>query len=217
MGVSGSGAQSAREKARKGTGKVSRTPACATKRAIFDERSMQRLQQLLQNDPWRMDALCCLREHGPEEAWLAAGFLRNAVWDSLHGHRQATPLNDLDVVYFDPEEADADAFVGYERRLARACPGVTWQVRNQAWMHRRNGDAPYRDLEDALAHWPERETAVAVRLGADDQLQCLAVFGWDSLFDLQLTPGPHRPLALLEQRAASKGWLQRWPRLRLRD
>ena len=30
-------------------------------------------------------------------------------------------------------------------------------------MHLRNGDAPYRDTYDAVAHWAETATAIAAR------------------------------------------------------
>lgn len=31
---------------------------------------------------------------------IAAGFVRNLVWDHLHG-KNATPLNDVDVIFYD--------------------------------------------------------------------------------------------------------------------
>lgn len=176
---------------------------------------MQALHDILRSDPWRLAALEALRAHGPAQAWLAAGFVRNAVWDALHGHPEATPLNDLDVIYFDPEDLDVASEQRHEARLQAVFGGARWQVRNQARMHRRNGDAPYRDLCQAMAHWPERETAVAVRLTAKGELQGLAAFGWDSLFALQLNPGPWRERAVFEQRLARKGWLRRWPQLRV--
>ena len=38
------------------------------------------------------------------DAWVAAGAVRNAVWDSLHEYRTSTPLSDIDVVWFDPDD-----------------------------------------------------------------------------------------------------------------
>ena len=33
--------------------------------------------------------------------YIAAGFLRNAIWDALHAKSVRTPLNDIDVIYYD--------------------------------------------------------------------------------------------------------------------
>jgi hypothetical protein len=37
-----------------------------------------------------------------------------------------------------------------EHRLGQRVAGVTWSVKNQARLHRRNGDPPYRDCLDAM-------------------------------------------------------------------
>jgi hypothetical protein len=40
-----------------------------------------------------------------------------------------------------------------------------WSVKNQARMHERNADRPYRSASDAMMHSPETATAVGARLG----------------------------------------------------
>jgi uncharacterized protein len=82
-------------------------------------------------------------------------------------------------------------------------------------MHLRSGRVPYLNSEDAISYWTELETAVGVRLNADDSLQLVAPFGLDGLFDNTITfNAKNGDLDAYEQRVASKGWLQRWPRLR---
>ncbi len=49
--------------------------------------SAQEILALVAADAWRMGLLRALREVGPEDAWIGAGFVRNAVWDRLHGYR----------------------------------------------------------------------------------------------------------------------------------
>jgi len=58
----------------------------------------QRIIQLIKSDELRMKALRLVASlHLPD--WLiAAGFVRNAVWDSLLD--VTTPLNDIDVIYY---------------------------------------------------------------------------------------------------------------------
>ena len=55
------------------------------------------IRQWLREDEARMAALKVLAAVAPSDAWLAAGFVRNLVWDRLHGYSVSTPLNDLDV------------------------------------------------------------------------------------------------------------------------
>jgi len=174
-----------------------------------------RLIALLAACPQRLELLRALREYGPPGAWIGAGFVRNAVWDHLHGLAPGA-LADVDVLYFDARCLQAEADEAFERRLARACPQAPWSVRNQARMHLRNGEAPYADVADAMRHWPEICTAVAVRL-ADRGLELLAPLGLDDLFELRVRPTEHfrgKP-EVYRQRLRGKAWTRRWPQLRI--
>ncbi len=64
----------------------------------------QQIIQWLRTDPYRMQALYTARELGLNQWCLAAGFVRNLVWDQLHGYLSPTPLNDIDLVYFDKKD-----------------------------------------------------------------------------------------------------------------
>jgi len=59
------------------------------------------------------------------DCWVGAGFIRNAVWDYLHG-RQVTcaTLRDVDVVYFDPVHVNPVRDHAAERKLRTLFPGV---------------------------------------------------------------------------------------------
>lgn len=150
------------------------------------------------------------------DGWIGAGFVRAPVWDALHGYDRPTPLDDIDVIYFDPRQDSVALDMYWERLLGLIAPGLPWSVHNQARMHERNGDAPYSDMADALRHWLETPTALAVRLGADG-LELLAPFGIDDLINLRLYPTPAGRLKpeQFKQRLESKGWLTRWPRINL--
>ena len=93
---------------------------------------MEDLVQLLLADHERMKAMECARSLALPDCYVAAGFVRNLVWDHLHHKPQPTPLNDLDIVYFDPNETDDKAAFIYEAQLAAMMPELNWQVRNQA-------------------------------------------------------------------------------------
>lgn len=174
------------------------------------------LLALVAAQPERMYLLRMVRDHGPEGAWIAAGFVRNAVWDAMHGYDEQTPLSDVDVLYFCSDCLAPEADYQWERRLQEACPGVPWSVRNQARMHLRNGDSPYRDCGDAMCHWPELCTAVALRLRGDC-LELLAPLGIDDIWALRVRPTEHfraKP-HIYRERIAAKNWPARWPKLRI--
>ncbi|WP_028021897.1 nucleotidyltransferase family protein [Enterovibrio calviensis] len=176
---------------------------------------MDRIVQLVKQDPMRMKALDCVFQLGLPQSYLAAGFVRNLVWDYLHDKPDPTPLNDLDVIYFDPTETRWDAYLEYEERLNSMMPELNWQVRNQAAMHERNGDPAYVSSVDAMRYWPEKETAVGIRILGDNQYECVSAFGFESLFALHVTHNPKRERAVFEQRMNSKGWLTHWPKLKV--
>lgn len=159
-----------------------------------------------------------VRDLALPDCWVAAGFVRNAVWDHLHG-MAGTPFDtDIDVIWFDSSRATAAHDGALEARLRSADGRARWSVKNQARMHLRNGDVPYASATDAMRCWPETATAVAVRLGDDDAIEIAAPLGLDDLFGLVVRPtarfaGDNYPLYL--ERIRAKQWQARWPRLRI--
>ncbi len=155
------------------------------------------------------------------DAWIGAGFLRNAAWDALHGLPVgANPPADVDVVWFDPARANAAADEAIEAQLRAARPAVPWQVRNQARMAAGNGDAPYAGTLHAVARWPDTATAVAARLGPAGAVELAAPWGVDDLLAGIVRPTPAfaadpAKRAAFARRVAEKGWLRRWPGLRV--
>jgi Uncharacterized protein conserved in bacteria len=149
------------------------------------------------------------------DSWIGAGFVRNAVWDALHGRAfDPASLDDVDVVYFDPSDTDSGRDEALQDELQRLCAGPNWQVKNQARMHLRNGDRPYRDTADAISRWPETATAIAARLTAG-RVQILAPHGIDDLLGLAVRPTPafRGKMDVYRQRLAGKDWPKRWPKL----
>jgi len=175
------------------------------------------LLSLIAADTARMCLLRLAQGLGLPDCWIGAGFVRSAVWDHLHGYPRSLSMGDVDVVWFDRVRASADEDRRIEVKLASAAPGVAWSVKNQARMHERNADRPYASCEDALRHWPDTSTAVAVRL-TDGHLDVLAPFGLDDLFSLIVRPTPAfigERLPIVRARLQEKRWLERWPRLRV--
>lgn len=172
--------------------------------------------QWLLGDQKRMDILFvaadyCLQKEIPD--WcLAAGFVRNLVWDELHHFKTPTALNDVDLIYFDAVNISKKTELKYEAELNQRL-SIHWSVKNQARMNRRNDDMPYQNTSDAMTYWPEQETAVGVCF-VDGQIKVIAPFGLQSLFERKISLNLKRPKTdAFYQRIAEKGWLERWPDL----
>ena len=94
------------------------------------------------------------------------------------------------------------------------CPGCGVIFR----LETETGDAPYRFTGDALRHWLETPTAVAVRLAPDGRPELLVPFGLDDLTNLVIRPTPHaraKRMAAFRVRLAAKDWLRTWPKVRV--
>ena len=168
---------------------------------------------IIRRQAWMMACLTAVRALELTDAWIGAGFVRRAVWDALLKAPAPSPLDDVDVLYFDAGDLTREAEARHEARLRHAMADVPWSVRNQARMHLRNGDAAYRDCEDAIGHWLETPTAVAVRLDAVGDLALLAPFGLEDLLALRIRPTPagKRRKADYLARIETKNWRRTYP------
>ncbi len=169
----------------------------------------------INSDRERLNAVTLAAELGLKDWCIAAGFIRNLVWDKLHDYNENSALNDIDLIYFDSalNSKEEDTELEY---LLRSRSNLPWSVKNQARMHIRNGDQPYECTEDAMRFWTEIETAIGVKLNSKGEMELIAPFGLESLFANTITVNPHRSkLEDFEHRLRSKDWLKRWPKLRV--
>jgi uncharacterized protein len=149
------------------------------------------------------------------DCWIGAGFVRNAVWDALHGVACAGD-GDVDVTYFDRADMRTERDAEIELCLRASDSKTRWDVKNQARMHHRNGDAPYLNIQDAIARWPETATAIAVRKTSAN-IELIAPHGIDDLLGIIARPTPafRSKTDVVALRIEDKGWRTRWPRLRV--
>lgn len=170
---------------------------------------------LIERDEWMMNVLR-LAEKVQLKNWvIGAGFVRNKVWDHLHGfERDQVDTNDIDLVYFDPEGNSQSADERLSQQLERAT-GLKWEVVNEVYAHSWNDLPPYQSIEDALSQWPETATAIGVRL-VEGKLILVAPYGIDDLVNLIVRPSPKLPggEAIARKRMEQKKWLDKWPKVR---
>lgn len=184
---------------------------------LIAQEQANRLLAWLADDGERMAALAEAAALELPDWCLAAGFVRNLAWDRLYRPGMPTPLNDLDLIYFDPNDSRPERDRALERQL-RLHSARPWSVKNQARMHLRNADQPYAGCADAMRYWVEIETAVGARLWpSSGQLSLVAPFGIEALFAGTITMNLDRPKpATFRHRVESKRWLEHWPGLQLK-
>ncbi|MED5294622.1 MAG: nucleotidyltransferase family protein [Pseudomonadota bacterium] len=175
------------------------------------------LRTWLRSDASRMRALRLAAELDLEDWCLAAGFVRNLVWDKLHDKLTPSPLNDLDLIHYAPTRTCQKSDAAIQHFLEQQSP-LPWSVKNQARMHIRNHDAPYTSTADAMSYWVELETAVGVRLSRDQEIELIAPFGLAPLFAGTITLNPKSGKAdAFRQRVEEKAWLAHWPKLKVQQ
>jgi hypothetical protein len=176
------------------------------------------IAEIIAQDPVGMEQLRSVRALALPDWCIAAGFVRNRVWDHLHGIAPPRPTNDIDVLYYDAADLSKEPEQAYEARLNAVLP-APWQVRNQARMHVGKGLPQHQSTADAMIYWLETVTAVGVRLEADNSLTVIAPHGTDDLLDLRCRPTAFGRTKLDEynERITSKRWRELWPKVRFVD
>jgi len=170
---------------------------------------------LVREDREMMEILRLVRDLHLPDCWVGAGFVRNKVWDHLQG--VSTPRNDIDVIYFNPEDTSLESEDRYWQKLQDKRPELAWSVKNQARMHIYNNEAPYLNSTDSVSHWVESATCVAVTLKENASLALMAPHGIDDLVNMVVRPSPgfNRSLDIYRDRVRRKKWQEIWPNLKI--
>ena len=124
---------------------------------------------LVKDDSWMPSVLQEAESLNLPDWMIGAGFLRNKVWDHLHGiKRVVADAGDIDLIYFDAENQDED----HDRALSAQMQsklGLEWEIVNQAYTHKwHNRKDSYKNSTEALSEWVETPTCVAVTLKDDE-------------------------------------------------
>ena len=174
----------------------------------------QRIIDLIEADEMRMRALRAARSFDLPDWLIAAGFVRNLIWNSLFGG--GSPLADIDLIYFCPSNLASEIDSMLEEKLFALEPNFPWSVKNQARMHSRNGDTAYQNTLNAMQYWPEKQTAIGAMLNDNDNIVLQHCFDLSFQFNGQINRNPVRSTEVFIERVARKGWLNTWPNLQVR-
>ena len=173
------------------------------------------LTDIIKSDQLLMSILKAVQVLQLNDCWVAAGVIRNKVWDYLHNVH--TEINDIDVIYFDEFDSSIGKEKALESKLREIMPDQPWSVKNQARMHIKNKLSPYGSSFDGVAHFPETPTAIAVRLN-NNHIEILAPYGLTDLFEGIVRPTPpfnqnSELHTIYSNRIRSKNWGSIWSKL----
>ncbi|MGQ5514350.1 nucleotidyltransferase family protein [Streptococcus anginosus] len=155
-----------------------------------------------------------------KDSWLCAGSVRNFIWNRLSNQPGFDKDTDVDVIFFDPAISYEET-LKIETKLKENYPNYSWELKNQVYMHIHNPNTePYRDSRDAMSKYPERCTAIGLRLLDNDQLELFAPYGLDDILEFRIASTPHfltdpARKALYEQRLSKKNWQKKWNNLQI--
>jgi hypothetical protein len=182
----------------------------------------QEFIQIIKNQDWLMHALKEAHDLGLPDWYIAAGAIRNTIWNYLHDYPTISNQNDIDVIYFDKDDMSEKKEKISEEKLRKRVPELRWEVVNQARAHlfdrgqfkrRPAVNSPY----ESISYWSETPTCVGVRLNNKDNLKICAPHGLNDLMTLVVrpVPPPYRELPLYKKRINEKNWKKIWPKLKI--
>ncbi|MFT0648428.1 nucleotidyltransferase family protein [Lactiplantibacillus plantarum] len=106
----------------------------------------QRVIHIIKTTPALMTILQLIQDCHLKQGALAAGSIRNTVWQVLSG--QPVMFNsDIDVVFFDPERPASDDLKIYQQLTDKA-PQYQWQIKNEVYMAHYN----FPKLQEQISH-----------------------------------------------------------------
>ena len=138
-----------------------------------------------------MAILTIIRNLGLKDSWLAAGSVRNFIWNLLSDKSPFDCETDVDVIFFDPDISYEET-LSLEKKLREDFPQYQWELKNQVYMHQHSSHtAPYTSSRDAMSKYPERCTAVGLHLNEESTLELFAPYGLEDILNFQVRPTPH--------------------------
>lgn len=181
---------------------------------MTDQEILERLSQ----DQDIRAILEMIRSLELKDSWLAAGSIRNFIWNILSGKSGFDAETDVDVIFFDPT-VSYEKTLQLEMELRKAFPAYSWELKNQVYMHIHSPNTqPYTSSKDAMSKYPECCTAIGLRLLENDKLELFAPYGLADIRAFQVQPTPHfladaDRKKLYMQRIRKKNWQAKWPQL----
>jgi len=177
--------------------------------------NQEEILDLIRKDKWMMSVLSIAEKLNLPDWVIGAGFVRNKVWDHLHGYtKKEWGSSDVDLVYFDEDDKGEE----FDERLSEKLKSETeinWEVVNEHHAHVWNKIPPYTSTEDAISKFPETVTAIGVRV-RNGGIELVTPYGIGDNVNMIIRPTPifEDKMDKIYERVAKKGWIEKWPKLK---
>ena len=181
-------------------------------------KNEQKILDTFRENPDMMTILTIIRDLDLKDSWLAAGSVRNFIWNLLSDKSPFDRETDVDVIFFDPDISYEET-VSIEKKLREDFPQYHWELKNQVYMHLHSPHTvPYTSSCDAMSKYPEQCTAIGLRLHADATLELFVPYGIEDIFNFHVSPTPHfldneDRMKLYQERLSKKNWQEKWENL----
>jgi hypothetical protein len=201
--------------------KINNTFAYLSDCSSLSEKELQKiLIKIIQSDEYTKHIIDFVYDQSKDfykDFYIGGGIIRNLVWDKQHHYKIRTPLDDIDIIYFDENNITKQADDAIEKKLKSILPNIDWSVRNQARMHTINNDEKYTDIVDAVSKWPETASAILIKKDRFGKYKIIAPHGLKDLFMLYVRPTPafENKIQRVVERSQCKKWKEKWPNLRI--
>ena len=118
-------------------------------------KNEQEILEAFRENPDMMAILTIIRNLALKDSWLAAGSVRNFIWNLLSDKSPFDRETDVDVIFFDPDFSYEET-LGIERKLKENFPQYQWELKNQVYMYLHSPHTvPYTSSRDAMSKYPE--------------------------------------------------------------
>ena len=181
-------------------------------------KNEQDFLEAFRENPDMMTILTIIRDLDLKDSWLAAGSVRNFIWNLLSDKSPFDSETDVDVIFFDADVSYEET-LAIENKLREDFPQYQWELKNQVYMHLHSPHtAPYTSSRDAMSKYPERCTAIGLRLHAEATLELFAPYGIEDILNFKVFPTPHfleneDRMKLYQERLSKKNWQEKWKNL----
>lgn len=181
---------------------------------------MYNIEKIIENNSELMSLLKIIQSFQLNDCWLCAGTIRNYIWNFLSNKDgfNNTPFSDIDVIFFD-KSISYEQTIYIENRIKKLYPQYNWEIKNQYYMNIHSPNTKkYTSSKDAVSKFPEKCTAIAVRLDVNQNLEIFAPYGVEDLINFKISPTPHfsndmERKIIYNERIKKKNWKRFWPTL----
>lgn len=187
---------------------------------VSDERHLE-LQAIVSKSPLLSSVLGEWDKIALPDSWLVAGAIAQTVWNDAFGFPPAYGIQDVDIVYFDPDDLSEDSEAEHSARIRTAFSGLpVWiDVKNQArvhcWYEGKFGYSinPYTSTAEAITTFPTTAAAVGLR-PVHPNLELCAPYGLSDLLSATVRPNKKQITREIYEKKIAR-WIKLWPELRI--